>query len=252
MERPALARVYNGATGGASTAAVDRGLLERVFALMPGYRYFAMSNLRFAREAVAGFVDAGITQILDLGCGMLTQQSSHHVAHVSNPDVRVVYVDLDPVTVEHVRAGTEGDPRIGVLQADIGEVAEVLDHPKLRKVLDLNQPVGVLAAAVLHCMPDDGPVHPADALRAYHAGLAPGSVLAATHASGDTMDPAVVTEAVALFQKAGITVLSRTAAEFADLFGPWRTRPPGLDPLGWTVESGETVAALAYSAIADH
>jgi SAM-dependent methyltransferase len=251
VEKPALSRVYNGAVGGVSTTAVDRSLLERVFALMPGYRYFAMANLTFARQAVADFVDAGVTQVLDLGCGMLTPQPSHVVAHAKNPDVRVVYVDIDPVTVEHVRAGTEGEPNVGVFQADVSGVDDVLDHPVTRERLDLGKPVGVLAAAVLHCLPDDGAVPPAEVLRGYHDRLAPGSRVAATHASGDTLDPAVVTEAVGLFRQAGITVLSRSADEFRALFGPWRLREPGLVPLRWTVESGEEIDALAYGAVAE-
>lgn len=251
MEKPALSRVYNGAAGGASTTAVDRSLLGRVFELMPGYRYFAMANLGFARQAVADFVDAGITQVLDLGCGMLTPQSSHLVAHAKDQDVRVVYVDIDPVTVEHVRSGTEGLPNVGVLRADVSGVGEVLDHPVTREVIDLDEPVGVLAAAVLHCLPDDAEVPPAEVLRGYHERLAPGSRIAATHASGDTLDPSVVAEAVGLFRQAGITVLSRSADEFRALFGPWRLRAPGLSPLRWTVESGEEIDALAYSAVAD-
>lgn len=249
MEKPALSRVYNGAAGGASTTAVDRGLLERVFALMPGYRYFAMANLGFARQAVSDFVDDGITQILDLGCGMLTPQSSHHVAHAKNPDVRVAYVDLDPVVVAHVLGGTEGDERVAVLRADVADADAVLDDPAVRAVLDLDRPVGVLAAAVLHCLTDDGPVPPADTVRGYHARLAQGSRLAATHASGDTLDPRVVEEAMGLFAQAGITVVSRTADEFGALLGPWRF--PGLNPLRWTLESGEEISALAYTAVAE-
>ena len=250
-EKPALSRVYNGAVGGASTTAVDRSLLDRVFTLMPGYRYFAMANLRFARQAVTDFVDEGITQILDLGCGMLTPQSSHHVAHARNPAIRVMYVDIDPVTVEHVRNGTAGDPHVGVLRADVSHVDDVLDHPDVRAVLDLDKPVAVVAAAVLHCLPDDGEVSPADVLRRYHERLAPGSRLAATHASGDSLDPVLLAEAVGLFAQAGITVISREAGEFTDLFGPWRLREPGLSRLRWTIESGEEIDALAYSGVAD-
>lgn len=249
LSKPALARVYNGATGGASTVAADRSLLGQVFALMPGYRYFAQANQRFAARAVTEFVDAGLTQILDLGCGMLTPQSSHHVAHARNPDVRVVYVDSDPVTVEHVRNGTADDGRVGVVHADMRNVDQVLDHEVTRTVLDLDKPVGLLAAAVVHCLPDDGDVHPADALRGYHDRLAPGSMLAASHASGDTLDPAVVTEAIALFEQAGIIVLSRSADEFSALLGPWHT--PGLQRLVWSPgPDDEDIDALAYTTIA--
>jgi hypothetical protein len=250
LEQPALARVYHGATGGAGTTEVDRSLLQRVFELMPGYRYFAMANQRFANQAVGEFVDAGITQILDLGCGLLSPQSSHVVAQAKNPDVRVVYVDLDPVTVEHVRLGTTGDERVGVLAADVSQVDTVLDHEITRGLLDLDEPVGVVAAAVLHCLPDDNPVPPATVLREYHDRLAAGSMLAATHATGDTLDPAVVTEAIALFQQAGIKVLSRSAEEFAALFGPWQVRSPGLTPLRWQPRPDEEIDAHGYTATA--
>jgi SAM-dependent methyltransferase len=247
LSKPALARVYNGAAGGTSTAAVDRSLLERVFALMPGYKYFAMANQRFAAQAVAEFVDAGLTQILDLGCGMLTPQSSHQVAHAKNADVRIVYVDSDPVTVEHVRNGTAGDDRIGVVQADVRHVDQVLDAAAA--VLDLDRPVGVLAAAVLHCLPDDDEIHPSAAVRRYHERLAPGSMFAASHATGDTLEPEVVAEAIALFRHAGIVVLSRSADEFNALLEPWHN--PGLRRLLWLPNpDAEEIDALAYTAMA--
>jgi hypothetical protein len=127
----------------------------------------------------------------------------------------------------------------------------VLDDPAVREVLDLGRPVGVLAAAVLHCLPDDGPVPPADMVRRYHERLAPGSSLAATHASGGTLAPEVLVEAIDLFTSAGITVISREPDEFAALFGPWRLREPGLRPLRWTPEAGEEIDALAFSGVAD-
>jgi hypothetical protein len=278
---PAISRVYDAASGGLSTTASDRTLLDRVLAIMPGYRYFARANRAFTHRAVHAFLDAGITQILDLGCGILTPDSTHeiartapadgggtHTADVARADVvhaEVVYVDTDPTVIEHVRAGTAGTEHVRVVEADLCRVDELLDHPVCREVLDLTRPVGVLAAAVLHCLPGHpnsrtgtgtGMDHsaaddPADVLRRYFDRLPAGSMLAMSHASGDTLDAAVTADAIALFADAGITVVSRTRSEIEHLLGPWDTTPDGVTRLVWSPPPGrDPHDALGYTAIA--
>ena len=51
---------------------------------------------------------AGITQFLDIGSGLPTNQNVHQVAQAVNPDARVVYADIDPVVVNHAQALLSG------------------------------------------------------------------------------------------------------------------------------------------------
>jgi hypothetical protein len=50
----------------------------------------------------------GVTQFLDIGSGLPTNQNVHEIAQRINADSRVVYVDNDPVVVAHARALLSG------------------------------------------------------------------------------------------------------------------------------------------------
>ena len=251
VKRPALARVYNGASGGAMTTAADRELLAKVLELVPGYRFFVAANRAFVRAAIHRFLDEGITQLLDLGCGMFFDGLTHEIAQSVTSAARVVYVDTDLAAIAHLQQTTEGSDRVGVVHADMCGVDAVLNAPVVRKVLDVDRPVGLLAAAVLHCVPDsDVSADVATVMRRYHDALAPGSMLALSHASGDSLPADIVAQAINLFKRAGITIVSRTRQEICDLLRPWQPEPAGVAELAWQVESGETVYAHGYTVIA--
>jgi hypothetical protein len=49
-------------------------------------------------------VGEGITQFLDIGSGLPTNQNVHEVAQLVSPQSCVVYVDIDPAVVIHAQA----------------------------------------------------------------------------------------------------------------------------------------------------
>jgi hypothetical protein len=66
----------------------------------------------------------------------------------------VIYVDVDPVAVEHSRAILAGNELTGVLQADMRDPDRILAEAKALRLLDFGEPVAVLLAGVLHFVPD--------------------------------------------------------------------------------------------------
>jgi SAM-dependent methyltransferase len=249
MTTPAISRVYAGALGQGLNFAADRVLLDRMLQLMPGYRYFAAANRTFVRAAARRFVTEGITQILDLGCGIVSREDmTHNIAHDLRLATRVVYVDTDPVVIAHHQPIVHNDARLGAVHADICSVDAVLSA--LGVVLDLDQPVGVLAAAVLHCVPDEGEdADVATVMRRYHDALPAGSMLALTHPSGDGLPAQDVAQAIELFAQAGIPLVSRTREQIRALLRPWRPENADLDVLRWR-EGPDAVDAHGYTAIA--
>jgi hypothetical protein len=92
----------------------------------PGLQAMVRANRAFLGRVVHHLTaERGVTQFLDLGPGAPTMGNLHEVAREANPDTRIVYVDVDPVAVEHAR----------LLLAD---------------TLDLDRPVGVMMFALLH------------------------------------------------------------------------------------------------------
>jgi SAM-dependent methyltransferase len=176
---PNAARVYDYALGGHHNFTVDREFWKQVEASMPGVRLAAQANRAFLGRAVRWLVDAGVRQFLDIGSGIPTLGNVHEVAQDVDPDARVVYVDIDPVAVEHSKAMLVDNPRAGVIEGDLRRPEEILYHPDVVNLLDFSQPVAVLMITVLHFIPDTD--DPAGIIARVGDALASGSYFAVTH-----------------------------------------------------------------------
>jgi SAM-dependent methyltransferase len=183
LTRPSVARVYDYYLGGSHNLEVDRRMARQAIAVWPNLRSIMQSNRAFLRRVVRYAAAKGITQFLDIGSGIPTVGNVHEVAQQKDPQARVVYVDNDPVAVSHSRAILAGNERTAVVQADLREPDSLLEHPVLSDMIDLERPVAVIMAAVLHFVPDeDDPLAVVDRVRKR---LAPGSYLVVTHASAE-------------------------------------------------------------------
>jgi S-adenosyl methyltransferase len=72
--------------------------------------------------------------------------NTHQVAHRTDPDARVVYVDLDPVVSTHAAALMAG-PKVVTLRADLREPKQVLGDQRVRGLLDFASRSGSCSSA---------------------------------------------------------------------------------------------------------
>ena len=100
-----VARVYNYWLGGKDNFAADRAAGEQAIKAFPDIVLSARANRAFLARAVRFLAgEAGIRQFLDIGTGIPTANNTHEVAQSVAPESRVVYVDNDPVVLNHARA----------------------------------------------------------------------------------------------------------------------------------------------------
>lgn len=124
---PSPARMYNYFLGGKDHYEVDRKAAEQVIAAIPEVVVFARENRAFLRRAVRFLVhECGIRQIIDIGTGLPTEGNVHEVAHEYDPDVRVVYVDHDPVVLAHGGNMLNGVPGTAIIGRDLLKPAAIL------------------------------------------------------------------------------------------------------------------------------
>ncbi|WP_410566968.1 SAM-dependent methyltransferase [Amycolatopsis sp. cmx-4-61] len=222
---PSVARIYDYLLGGAHNLAADRAVADRLSAIQPQVAQVARRNRAFLRRAVRFMLDAGVRQFLDLGSGIPTVGNVHEVAQNVDPSARVVYVDYEPVAVTHSRLLLADNPHADVVQADVTQPDAVLGSEAVGSLLDLTQPVGLLAVALGHYLPPEADV-PA-VFATYRHALAPGSHLALTHLTNDfavLADPRVA-ETMRSTQD---HIYPRTRAEVLALFDGFTLVEPGL------------------------
>jgi hypothetical protein len=228
---PNIARMYDYWLGGKDNFAADREAADRQARAIPQLPGLARQNRDFLRRAVRFCAGEGITQFLDIGSGLPTNQNVHQVAQAVNPESRVVYADIDPVVVSHAQALLSGR-RVAAIRGDVCRPDEILGAPEARRLIDFGQPVAVLVLAVLHVIPDEA--DPAGAMARLRDAMAPGSYLVISHAD---VSPAHVVGTRRLSQaareldgavKSLATVPARTRDQITGFFGDLTLVEPGL------------------------
>ncbi|WP_333770193.1 SAM-dependent methyltransferase [Streptomyces sp. IBSBF 2435] len=226
---PSVSRVYDYFLGGSHNFEVDREAARHALQAMPGISRIGQANRAAMRRAVRFAMDRGIDQFLDIGSGIPTFGNVHEVAHSLNPDANVVYVDNDPVAVEHSKAVLDGHQHAAIAAADLRDPRSILDHPETRRLLDLDRPVGLLLVAVLHFLPEqDDPYGVVATLR---DALAPGSVMLITCATledGPLRDSQLGVQAA--YQRTSTPLLMRTKPEVERFFDGFDLLEPGVVP----------------------
>jgi O-methyltransferase involved in polyketide biosynthesis len=218
---PSIARVYDYVLGGKDNFVVDRELAERLVNLVPLIPVMARENRQFLSRAVAWAAGQGVTQFVDLGCGMPTVPNTHESAQAVIPGARVAYVDNDRVVVNHLHAlFAKGNELVSIVDADVRDVSAVLDG--IRVNFDLAAPVCLVAGYLLHFFTADAA---RDLVDRYLAALAPGSclVLSVLHVESEAGD-----EGLGTYSSEAAPVYSHPLPEITTFFGPAELVPPGL------------------------
>ena len=218
---PSTARVYDYLLDGDHNFAVDREVAEKLLAVAPLTVEVTRENRQFLARAVTWAANQGISQFIDLGCGMPTAPNTHETARAVTPVVRVAYVDNDAVVLSHLLAlVAKGDPGVTVVDGDVREPDKILEA--VAAGVDLAAPACLMMGYLLHFFLADGARY---LVARYVAALAPGSyvVLSAGRADGEAAK-----QGFGAYSSGATQVYNHSVAEFASFFGPLELVPPGV------------------------
>lgn len=236
LEKPSAARAYDYVLGGNHNFQVDREFIELVMRHQPEARRYAIMNRAFMRRAVLFMVQQGIRQFLDLGSGIPTVGNVHEIAQEADPSSRVVYVDNEHVAVAHSQLILENNENAVMVQADITRPRLVLNDSDTQRLLDFDQPIGLLAITIGHYVLDDQ--DPAGVFASYRDALAPGSYLALTHLTDD-FNKDKGSELTEMMTKTQNNVIMRSREDIMRFFGDFEIVEPGVVTTSqWRPESG--------------
>jgi trans-aconitate methyltransferase len=219
------ARMYDYYLGGVHNFVADREAADAVIERFPFIPEAARANRAFVVNAVRHMAESGVRQFLDIGSGIPTVDNVHSVARQIHPESRVVYVDIDPVAVAESMEILDGDGLAAAVRGDVQDPKAVLEHPEVRRMLDFDEPVGLVLAAVLHFVPEH---RIADEAVAHLVGrIAPGSHVAMSHTATESFALFSATEDV--YQRRTSTPGTvRTRQEVERLFTGLEVLDPGV------------------------
>jgi hypothetical protein len=240
LRQPSVARMYDFLLGGAHNFEVDRDITRKLLAVQPNAREIAQRNRAFLQRAVRFLAESGVRQFLDLGSGIPTVGNVHEVAQQCAPGTRVVYVDYEEVAVAHSQLLLRDNPDADIVFADVTSPDEVLAAEATRRLLDFDQPIGILAVTLGHYIPPEA--DPVAMFARYRDAVVPGSYLALTHLTDD-FDSVHGDEIIETMRSTRDNVFPRSQAEVLTLFDGFELVEPGLVTTSyWRPGAGVTVA----------
>jgi hypothetical protein len=251
-------RRYNEWVGGKDHTGAERESTRTVLTVLPNMIAAAREGRAVVMRIVADLVgERGIRQILDIGAGQPVAPNVHEVAQKIEPAARVLYVDNDPLVAVHHRGTVMSSPE-GVAEFQPGDllaVDDLLAAIRAGGVIDLDQPVAVVLASVLHLLEDDEKA--AAAVARLRSALAPGSYLVLVHGTFDTLPPETREGVMGLLAtgKHG-AYRARSRAEVAEFLDGLEVQEPGIvSSVEWQPDPANppqtTVAdAMCWTAVA--
>jgi S-adenosyl methyltransferase len=244
QSRPTPARIYDYLLGGNNNFPADQRAAEQILAAVPEVKDAAWANRGFHQRAAVWIAEQGIRQFIDIGSGLPTVGNTHDVVRRVAADIRVVYVDNDPMVRLHSQVLLSGQTNIAVVLGDLRDPDTILNNPELGALIDFGEPIGLLMTGVMMFVADGS--NPWRLVARYVSGLAPGSYLSLSHLTGDHKSPQAAAGFQAVFDTATEHLYLRSRPEVERFFDglalmpPYPGAAPGLSYAGvWGAEDPE-------------
>jgi len=219
LTQPNPGRMIDYWLGGSHNFEFDRQLADQVAERFPTIRQIIPANRALVKRGVEYFHALGLRAILDLGAALPTCDNTHMVAAALDPAIKVLYGDIDPITVAYGQELLRGDPNALYLQCDAADPRALLDSAAARQFLGEERRVGILFLDLAHTLDDD---QLRAAWHSLYEWAAPGSFLFISNASEKWSTDSELTAAREVYGLAHLTGHCRRPAELRALADPWR------------------------------
>ncbi|HEY9594021.1 MAG TPA: SAM-dependent methyltransferase [Spirochaetia bacterium] len=224
--KPNAGRIYDFVLGGNHNFEVDRIAAQSVLKLGPGFPKLARTIRWFLGEAVRRLVEDGYTQFVDFASGLPTVD---HIHEVAPRGTRVVYSDIDPVTVAYGQEIIKDLPEVRYICCDVATPERLFDDPSIGAFLDRGRKTAFGMNGIAWFVKDEDLGH---ALRVVYDAAEKGSRLFLSDMDSDPAKMnATMKESLDLYKSLGQPGSLRTQETLMRLCQPWKLVAPGLLPL---------------------
>jgi O-methyltransferase involved in polyketide biosynthesis len=121
--KPNAGRIYDFVLGGNHNFDVDRAAAQQILKMVPDYPQQARFVRWFLGEAVRRLADEGYRHFVDFASGLPTVD---HIHQITPPDTKVIYSDLDPVTVAYGQEIIKDRPDVRYVVCDAAKPEGIL------------------------------------------------------------------------------------------------------------------------------
>ncbi|MGC4955789.1 SAM-dependent methyltransferase [Actinomadura citrea] len=246
---PHVARIWNYWLGGKDNYPVDREVGDQILGMLPDVARLARASRLFLNRVVWHLAaEAGIRQFIDIGTGLPTVDNTHEVAQRAAPESRIVYVDNDPLVLEHAKGLLTSTPEgsTAYIHADLRDPDAILEGAA--ETIDFSRPVAFTLMGILEFVPDDDQAY--RIVRRLMDAVPSGSYFAMYDGTnvvhGEASD-----RIVDVWNASGnAQLVLRTPEEIGRFFDGLVLVEPGIVPVThWRPDAAEPEAVDAYGAV---
>jgi hypothetical protein len=245
LTRPSTSRMYDYWLGGNHHFEIDRQFADRLEQQFPFMRQFCAEERAFTGRCVNFLHRQGLRVILDFGASLPTCGNTHLAAHALDPEIKVVYSDIDPITSQYGNELLRGTPNVIYLMNDASYPQGVLSAPETQSLLNGEQRIGILFNALAHLMNDE---QLRAAWRALFDWAAHGSFMSVSVPSADWLVHPETAPIIEIYRRSGLASYMRTRDQYAALISPWQLTQEGMvENLAWGLPSQGAQSVLFFS-----
>jgi hypothetical protein len=221
--------VYDYVLGGIHNFPADREFGEQIKQVLPGFDVGAQRGRQCLGKAVDYLARLGHKYFMDFASGLPTQDNVHSCVQAIHPDARVIYSDIDPLTMAYALEILGQTPNVRYIHCDASEPEEMLNSSALSELFGTQRRVAITFMGISYFLPG---ATLRRALRVLHDWVALGShlVLGFIAPRGDEISLATKRMLDAYHQTFLVTMHLRTPEEVVALAGKWRVCEPGVLP----------------------
>ena len=137
---PNAGRIYDYVLGGHHNFEVDRLAAKEFLKIVPDYPQMARLVRWFLGEAVRRLASDGFTQFVDFASGLPTVD---HIHQITSQGTKVIYSDLDPVTVAYGQEIIKDNPCVRYMVCDAAKPEDLLSSSVVTDLLGSPRKVGI-------------------------------------------------------------------------------------------------------------
>ncbi len=219
--KPNAGRIYDFLLGGNHNFEVDRQAAQGILQLIPVLPKLAKLIRWFLGEAVRRLSNEGFRYFIDFASGLPTVDHIHHIARAGS---RIIYSDVDPVTVAYGQDIVKDNPNVRYVVCNAENPLSLLESQEVKDLLGSERKVVIGFNGIAWFLPDE---KIARSLEILYEWAAPGSKLFMT----DAHIPSVgqqAQEIAEIYAKMNQPYFARVLGTIKRLVGPWQVAAPGF------------------------
>lgn len=217
--RPNAGRIYDYFLGGDHNFEVDRMAAQQLLQESP-YVPKMLRLLRwFLGEATRRLIKEGYTQFLDFASALPVQD---HIHQIAPEGAKVIYSDIDPVTVAYAQDIIGENPNVRYVQCNAANPENILNSGITGEMFNTDKKLAIGLSGITYFLTDDELVK---ALKILYDWAPKGTRLFLSES--DHISSEATQGADQIFARMGSAFHWRSKKKFKTMIGKWQVTEPG-------------------------